>query len=207
MLVREHTGRVAVGVLSLALPVLMLWRCTAHPEPPRTTADAATSPDTPPPASPASLAPPAPPASVAPPASGTASPAASAGVLPSSSSPLTSLTAPTPSAPPNAAAPIIAAVSNRDPRDLALLSRIERELKRDPPPAVHALIRLRASGAPRSQLLSELDRQIPQDVALKVLVRRWIDEVTSGSTLAPKSLGPAPSGTHDRLVKPIERAP
>jgi len=198
VLVREHPRLAALGALSLAVPVLLLWRCAGHSEPPpraatdETTSTAASSP-------PSAL-------SAAPPASGTVSPAASAETLPPSATPVASLTAPPPSSPSSAAAPIIAAVANRDPRDLALLSRIERELKRDPPAAVHALIRLRAAGATRSQLLSELERQIPQDLALKVLVRRWIDEVAPGDTPKPKSLGPAPSGTHDPLIKPIERA-
>jgi len=204
VLVREHPGRTAVGVLSLAVPVLLLWRCAAQSEPPpRVSAHSTTNPDAPPPVSAA------PPASTAAHARETVSPAASADTLPSSAAPPASLTAPTPSSRSSAAAPIIAAVANRDPRDLALLSRIERELKRDPPAAVHALIRLRAAGATRSQLLSELDRQITQDVALKVLVRGWIDEVAPGDAPKPKrkSPGPAPSGTHDPLVKPIERAP
>lgn len=198
MPVREHRGRVAVaaGLLSLALPVLMLWRCAAHS--PRTGSDAATTPDAPPPASPVSAVPAA---------SETASPAASAATPPASSTPLASVTAPAPSSASSAAAPIIAAVANRDPRDLALLSRIERELKRDPPAAVHALIRLRASGATHGQLLSEFDRLIPRDLALRVLVRRWLDEVTPGGTPAPKSRGPAPRGTHEPWVKPIERVP
>lgn len=200
MLVREPRGRVAIAasVLSLALPVVMLWRCAAHSAPPpRVSEDAATT---------AGAPPPAPAASAAPSATETASSVASAATLPSSSIPLASVTAPGPSSS-SAAAPIIAAVANRDPRDLSLLSRIERELKRDPPAAVHALIRLRASGATHSQLVAELDRQIPQDLALKVLVRRWIDEVAPGGSSARKSRGPAPSGTHEPLVKPIERTP
>jgi hypothetical protein len=207
VLVREHRGRVVVaaGLLSLALPVLMLWRCAAHSEPsPRTGADAATTPDASPPASLVSAVPAA---------SETASPAASAATHPSSSTPstpstpLATPTAPAPSSASSAAAPIIAAVANGDPRDLALLSRIERELKRDPPAAVHALIRLRASGATHGQLLSELDRLIPRDLALRVLVRRWLDEVRPDGTPAPKSRGPAPRGTHEPRVKPIERVP
>jgi hypothetical protein len=87
-----------------------------------------------------------------------------------------------------------------------MLSRIERELKRDPPAAVHALIRLREGGASRSELIAEAEKRLPRDVALRVLVRRWIEEVAPDGSAAPKNLGPLPSGTHEPLVKPIERA-
>jgi hypothetical protein len=43
-----------------------------------------------------------------------------------------------------------------------MLSRIERELKRDPPAAVHALIRLREGGASRSKLIAEAEKQLPR---------------------------------------------
>jgi hypothetical protein len=68
------------------------------------------------------------------------------------------------------------AVTSSDPRDLALLSRIERELRRAPSPAVHAILRRRREGAPRSELLS-LARALPE-LPLRVHVMRWIDEVS-----------------------------
>jgi hypothetical protein len=89
---------------------------------------------------------------------------------------------------------------------LALLSRIERELKRDPPPAVHALIRLRESGASRYQLLAEADQHFGSDVALRVIVRRWIDEAAPGASTPPKTLGPTQGGGQAPLIKPIAPA-
>jgi hypothetical protein len=71
---------------------------------------------------------------------------------------------------------IVDAVASSDPRDLALLSRIERELGRTPPPAVHAILRRRREGAPRGELLS-LARALPE-LPLRVHVMRWIDEVS-----------------------------
>jgi hypothetical protein len=68
------------------------------------------------------------------------------------------------------------AVASADPRDLALLSRIERELGQAPSPAVHAMLRRRREGAPRGELLT-LARALPE-LPLRVLVIRWIDEVS-----------------------------
>lgn len=68
------------------------------------------------------------------------------------------------------------AMASVDPRDLALLSRIERELGQAPSSAVHAILRRRREGALRSELLS-LARALPE-LPLRVLVIRWIDEVS-----------------------------
>jgi hypothetical protein len=195
MLATEGRGRVVVSVLSLALPVLLLWRCAAHPEPsPKAPADTRPSESAPSLAAPSLAAP------------SLAAPSSAATFQAPSAAPSAPLTAPMPAASSSTAAPIIAAVAHRDARDLALLSRIERELKRDPPAAVHALIRMREAGASRSQLIAESEKRLSGDVTLRVVVRRWIDEVTPDGSVSPKALGPAPSGTHAPLVKPIDRA-
>lgn len=74
---------------------------------------------------------------------------------------------------------IASAVAGNDPRDLALLSRIERELGQAPSPAVHAILRRRREGAPRAELL-DLARALPE-LPLRVLVIRWLDEVSPAS--------------------------
>jgi hypothetical protein len=205
VLLPENRGHLVVGMLSLGLPVLLLWRCAAQPEPPPAAAAAVARP---------SATPPTPPLTAAPattqqatarvPASGASEDSALAPASGATPSPVASLAAPSPSASSSTAAGIIAAVARRDPRDLALLSRIERELKRDPPAAVHSLIRMRESGASRAQLLAEADKQLGSDVALRVIVRRWIEETAPGAAAPPKTLGPTPGGGHDPLIKPIE---
>lgn len=203
----ENRGRIVVGMLSLALPLLLLWRCAAQPAPPPAAAPAVAR---------VSAVPPAPPLAAAPVTMPRASPrvpasaanddstlAPASGATPS---PVAPLAAPSPSASSTTAAGIIAAIARRDPRDLALLSRIERELKRDPPPAVHALIRMRESGASRAQLLAEADKQLGSDLALHVLVRRWIDEAAPGAAAPPKTLGPTQGGGQAPLIKPIQPA-
>lgn len=200
MLVPENRGRIAVGMLSLVLPVLLLWRCAARPE----AQPAAATTVAPTPGAEGAATPQATAAQGARPTSGDSAlaPTTSASVP----LPVAALAPPSLSASSNTAAPIIAAVAQRDPRDLGLLSRIERELERDPPPAVHALIRMRESGASRSQLLAEADKQLATDVALRLMVRRWIDDVAPGGTAPPKTVGPASSAGHAPLIKPIQPA-
>lgn len=67
------------------------------------------------------------------------------------------------------------------------------------------MIRLRESGASRSQLLAEADKQLGGDVALRVIVRRWIDDVAPGAAVPPKTLGPKGGGGAS-LIQPIEPA-
>ena len=86
-----------------------------------------------------------------------------------------------------------------------LLARIERELKRDPPASVHALIRLREGGASRRELMSRAAELPANDVALRVIVQRWIDEVAPDPA-RPAAAAPAPSGSARPLIHPIERA-
>lgn len=96
-----------------------------------------------------------------------------------------------------------------DPRELPLLANIERELKRDPPPQVHALLAEYRRGETRSALIEYVQRRFPKDLPLRALTLRWIDDVrpSSGaphgagiSSSAPPS-GPgwvAPIETHKR---------
>ena len=104
---------------------------------------------------------PAPSASAAPAASGAASAVAG--------------TEPAPSSGPPGGARIVDAVKSSDPRDPELLASIERELKRDPPPAVHALVAARKRGASRAELASAI-RELPE-LELRVLAERWLDKV------------------------------
>jgi hypothetical protein len=73
---------------------------------------------------------------------------------------------------------IASAVQTSDPRDLELLANIERELKRDPPSEVHALIAARKRGATRAELASSI-AALP-DLGLRVLAFRWLDTVLPG---------------------------
>jgi hypothetical protein len=72
---------------------------------------------------------------------------------------------------------IAGAVQTSDPRDLELLANIERELKRDPPNEVHAIIAARKRGASRTELASRI-AALP-DLGLRALTFRWLDTVTS----------------------------
>jgi hypothetical protein len=186
-----------LGALALALPVLLLWRC-AHDAAPAAAPDtAAPSPspaavahDT------AALAPAPPPtrsAAAAPsePAASSAATAALAPAAPSSSS----------------AARIISAVAQSDPRDLELLMRIERELKRNPPASVHELIRLHKAGATAESLRARA-RELPDsDLPLRMLVLRWVDEVDQPAHAPPtKPAVATPSGSAQKLVRPIQPA-
>jgi hypothetical protein len=80
-----------------------------------------------------------------------------------------------PGAKSSAGARIAQAVSGSDPRDLELLASIERELHRDPPPEVHALVAERKRGATREELARAVQR-LP-DLELRVLAQRWLDKV------------------------------
>lgn len=88
------------------------------------------------------------------------------------------------------------------PPDLALLGRIERELHRDPPPEVHAMLRRRAEGASRDELLG-MGRALP-DLQLRVLVLRWVDEVRPGPNTGARTPTVPTPGSATPLVKPIE---
>jgi hypothetical protein len=67
------------------------------------------------------------------------------------------------------------AVRTSDPRDLELLSAIERELHEDPPAEVRALIALRKQGANRDELGRAIQKLA--ELRLRVLAFRWLDEV------------------------------
>jgi hypothetical protein len=100
----------------------------------------------------------------------------------------------------------INAALSRDPKDLELFSRIERELKRTPPPEVIAITDLRARGASRDELLSETRRRLANDFQLRALVVRWIDEVAPASAGATKKTPPVPSvgASASSHVRPIQ---
>jgi hypothetical protein len=98
-------------------------------------------------------------------------PAASGAVAPAAAP---SATAPDSTAT-GAGARIAKAVAASDPRDLKLLAGIERELKLDPPPEVHALIAARQRGAGREELVRGI--LALSDVRVRALAFRWLDEV------------------------------
>jgi hypothetical protein len=89
--------------------------------------------------------------------------------------------------------------------EVALLASIERDLKREPPPEVHALLGKYRRGADRATLLSSVQHELPNDLALRVTVLRWIDQVRPD----PGSHAPAPTvpgqGTGKSWVRPLER--
>jgi len=89
-------------------------------------------------------------------------------------------TSPPVSTPPSGpGARIASAVQTSDPRDLELLSSIERELKRDPPNEVHAIIAARKRGAERAEL-TRMIGALP-DLGLRALTFRWLDKVAPGA--------------------------
>ena len=174
---------VVFGVFIVSASVVALFCCSRNDRPARSAASlsSATAPPSlgaPDPLTTSPLGNPAASASAgAPqPASAATSSAGSGGQPgPSSTAPRALGHAP-PGGSPGAGQSIANAVAATDPRDLALLSRIERELGQNPPPAVHAILRRHREGAPRSELLA-LARALPE-LPLRVHVIRWIDEVS-----------------------------
>lgn len=90
-------------------------------------------------------------------------------------------------------------------QELALLASIERELKREPPPEVHALIAEYRRGADRATLVSRVQREFPKDLQLRVTTLRWIDEVRPDPS-RPSQISSVPGqGKGPSWVRPIER--
>jgi hypothetical protein len=105
----------------------------------------------------------------------------------------------------SAGARIAQALAAKHPADLELLGRIERELRREPPPEIHALLRRRAEGASREELVT-LARALP-DLQLRVLALRWVDEVRPAPGAEPGAPAvPGASSGAPPLVKPITKA-
>jgi hypothetical protein len=183
--------------LLLAVPALLLWRCT------QSTPPQAPEPSNAPEPSPTVVALPAasPGAALAlaPPSASGASTAPNAAATP----PDDASAAPSATTAPSGAR-IITAVANSDPRDLELLTSIERELKRDPPPSVHELIQLRKSGMSADALRARA-RELPDsDLPLRILVLRWVDSISAAAPgAAARPPQPATSGTAPSPVHPI----
>jgi hypothetical protein len=95
---------------------------------------------------------------------------------------------------------IVRVMSASDPKDLALLQRIERELKRDPPIEVHIMIARRKLGATRDEL-TRLAREL-SDLKLRGLALRWVANAFAGSGARARPAAPA-SGSAAPLVKPV----
>lgn len=100
------------------------------------------------------------------------------------------------------------ALAASQPADLELLGRIERELRREPPPEIHAMLRRRREGASRDELLG-MARALP-DLQLRVLGLRWVDEVrpaagagTGADAGSRAPTAPAP-GSANPFVKRVE---
>lgn len=90
-------------------------------------------------------------------------------------------------------------------QELALLASIERDLKREPPPEVHALLREYRRGADRATLVSRVQHELPKDLQLRVTVLRWIDEVRPDPG-RPSPVSSVPGqGTGAPWVRPIQR--
>ena len=137
---------------------------------------------------------------------GSASPSGAAPASPASAAPNSTSSAPLAPAQPSSAAGsrISRALASSHPADLELLGRIERELHREPPPEVHALLRRRSEGATRDELLG-LARALP-DLQLRVLAVRWVDEVRPAADAGARAPAVPAPGTGTPLVKPITPA-
>jgi hypothetical protein len=91
-------------------------------------------------------------------------------------------------------------------QELSLLATIERDLKREAPPEVHALLSQYRRGADRSTLLAHVHRNLGTDLPLRVTVLRWIDEVRPDRNQPSHARPPAPGhGTRAGWVRPLER--
>jgi hypothetical protein len=92
-------------------------------------------------------------------------------------------------------------------QELALLASIERDLKREPPPEVHALLAEYRRGADRAALVSRVQRSFPKDLQLRVTTLRWIDEVRPDPSRPPQVSSVPGQGAGASWVRPIERGP
>lgn len=109
------------------------------------------------------------------------------------------------SSPNTATAATSSALPAIERQEIALLASIERDLKREPPPEVHALLGKYRRGADRATLVTSVQRELPNDLPLRVTVLRWIDRVRpepGGSSPAPAVPG---QGTGKSWVRPLER--
>jgi hypothetical protein len=90
-------------------------------------------------------------------------------------------------------------------QEIALLASIERDLKREPPPEVHALLGEYRRGADRATLLTSVQREFPNDLPLRVTLLRWIDQVRPEPGHSSRALGVPGQGTGKSWVRPLER--
>jgi len=106
-------------------------------------------------------------------------------------------------------APAVAAPAGSVPpmqrQELALLASIERDLEREPPPEVHALLDEYRRGADRSTLVARVQRDFPNDLRLRVTVLRWIDQVRPDSGRASAAPPVPGQGGGTPWVRPLER--
>jgi hypothetical protein len=91
-------------------------------------------------------------------------------------------------------------------QDVGLLASIERDLKREAPPEVHALLGEYRRGADRATLIAHVHRELPKDLPQRVTVLRWIDQVRPDPNHPTPARPPAPGqGTGAGWVRPLER--
>jgi hypothetical protein len=93
-----------------------------------------------------------------------------------------------------------------DPLALPLLSDIERELKRDPPPEAHELVAEFRRGADRAVLIDFVRQRFPRDLSLHAIALRWIDRVRPlpGGTSQASPARPG-SGGGPKWVAPFSK--
>lgn len=96
-------------------------------------------------------------------------------------------------------------LSRSDPRALALLSSVERELHRDPPAQVHELIARYRGGAGRDQLRAYVREDFPDDLPLRVLGLRWIDSAFPDPARPETEPKPPATGSPPRWIEPIQK--
>lgn len=197
-------GLVGLGALGVALA---LARCTdGEPRPPETAAASEQPEQTPAEVSTGEASDEAP----APSGNSAVEPVAADDAEPASDTVAATAPSDQPPAADNAGNTVSRARAASQPADLRLLGRIERELRREPPPEVHAMLRRSNAGASRDELLG-LARALP-DLQLRVLALRWVDEVRAApgagsdagtGSRAPTAPAPA-SGSANPFVKRVE---
>jgi hypothetical protein len=95
-----------------------------------------------------------------------------------------------------------------DDADRTLLSEIERTTRSGPPPAVHELIALRRTGAPRAELERAIVDRLGSPVVLRLAAMRWLNRVAPPPGATREAIPSVPAelgqGGGSRRIQKIE---